>query len=246
MNVAARFRIVSMLAVAQAFCATALADEWRYTMSTYVLGAGIDGETQVGPVTADIDYSFGDILENLDLGLMGAYRAENDRLAWTADLMYTSSSAEDVAPGGIRYKAELDQIIASVDLAYRFDERVEFLGGFRYNSLDADVGAFPPGGAAIRRGDSQDWVDPYIGARATLPFNESLSLILRGDVGGFDVGSDLAWQVVARLEWRLARSLLASAGYRILDTDYEDGSGASLFRYDVAMSGVLVGFGWQF
>jgi hypothetical protein len=35
-------------------------------------------------------------------------------------------------------------------------------------------------------------------------------------------------------------------GYRILDTDYEEGSGSGYFKYDVTMSGPGIGFGWRF
>jgi hypothetical protein len=70
--------------------------------------------------------------------------------------------------------------------------------------------------------------------------------VLCADVGGFDVGSELAWQAVVRLNWTISETLFATFGYRILDTGYEDGSGASLFRYDVTMSGPGIGMRWRF
>jgi hypothetical protein len=59
------------------------------------------------------------------------------------------------------------------------------------------------------RGD-KDWVDPYVGFNATLPLGEKLELVLRGDVGGFDVGAKLAWQAVVRLTWNSGETFFAT------------------------------------
>jgi hypothetical protein len=57
----------------------------------------------------------------------------------------------------------------------------------------------------------------------------------------------MAGRRARELEFRsFSETFFASVGYRILDTDYEDGSGASYFKYDVTMSGPGVGIGWRF
>ena len=40
------------------------------------------------------------------------------------------------------------------------------------------------------RSGSVDWVDPFVGARLRQLLAPGQNLTLRGDVGGFDVGSD--------------------------------------------------------
>ena len=55
-------------------------------------------------------------------------------------------------------------------------------------------------------------------------------------MGGFGVGSDLAWQLLGVLGYRLGDTWEVGAGYRYVDTDYD----ADGFTYDVAASGILV------
>jgi hypothetical protein len=66
------------------------------------------------------------------------------------------------------------------------------------------------------------------------------------DVGGFGIGSDFAWQLVSRFNWRPADAVDLFFGYRVLDADFEDGDGANRFLYDVQTSGPLLGFAWHF
>jgi opacity protein-like surface antigen len=96
--------------------------------------------------------------------------------------------------------------------------------------------------------ESQDWVDPIIGVRLTTGLTEKLSLRVRGDIGGFGIGSasDLVWNVVAVLGYQVSRRITLAAGYRILDVDYDKGSGLRLFEYDVTTSGPVVGLAFRF
>ena len=60
-------------------------------------------------------------------------------------------------------------------------------------------------------------------------------------VGGFGVGSDLAYQILVGLLYPLSDSVQLGIGYRHLDLDYEDGD----FAYDVATSGPIAGIVWS-
>ena len=51
------------------------AEEWQHELAPYLWGAAMSGNATVGAATADVDMSFGDILDNLEMGFMGAYRA---------------------------------------------------------------------------------------------------------------------------------------------------------------------------
>jgi hypothetical protein len=236
---------VAIAALVFSSAALAQGQDWERTMVIYLLGAGMDGQVQIGPVTTDIDQSFSDILENLDFGVMGSFHARREQLAHTLDVVYVGLGVTTTGPAGARFEAEVDQLIASYDIAYFLGERLEVLAGARYNSLDTTLDVRGPFG--VRSADKDiDWIDPYVGVRSTLPLGDSFSLTLRGDVGGFDVGSKLAWQAVVRLDWWFHENFAGMLGYRVLDTDYEDGSGASLFRYDVMISGPMLGFGWKF
>ena len=112
------------------------------------------------------------------------------------------------------------------------------LAGLRYwnYSLDVDVFSF---GVADR---DRDWVDPVVGARGTAELNEDWSLQWRGDIGGFGVGSDFSFQLLAGLRYAFHESGHLAFGYRHLDVDYDDDG----LVYDSAFSGPILGLLWGF
>ena len=69
--------------------------------------------------------------------------------------------------------------------------------------------------------------------------------MLRGDIGGFDVGSRFSWNLLGAYSWQIgARDGLTYSGilgYRLLSVDYVQGSGAARSEYDVLQHGPLMG-----
>ena len=57
-------------------------------MWVYLLGVGIEGTTGIGPVETEIDLSFGDILDHLELSAMGLFRARKGRWAFLGDAVF--------------------------------------------------------------------------------------------------------------------------------------------------------------
>lgn len=221
-------------------------DEWQHTLAAYLFGAGLDGRSQIGAVSTEIDASFSDIVENLEFGAMAAWRAKKGDIAVTVDAMYVGLGGDDEGPLGTQFDVEVDQIIVGADVSFRASKPFEFLVGARYMSMDMSLETRTPGGATTQRSQKEDWIDPYVGASTTLPISDAWSFTLRGDIGGFGVGSDLAWNAVARFNWAFSENASAVLGYRILDVDYENGSGNDLFVYDMSESGPVAGFTWKF
>jgi len=131
---------------------------------------------------------------------------------------------------------------------------VDLYAGARYWDikweLDMDItpGVLAIVPSSVSKGRSSNWVDPLVGARMDLAFSEDLSLMLRGDIGGFGVGSgsDLAWQVVAGLDWQVNDHMTIGAGYRVVDVDYTDGSGADRTVIDLTFLGPYIGASFAF
>jgi hypothetical protein len=109
--------------------------------------------------------------------------------------------------------------------------------------LDVDI---PLLGLSRRVEKSKDWIDPIIGARFRADLSKKFSLAVRGDIGGFSVGSDFTWNASAILGYHFSQTVSAWLGYRALGVDYESGSGFSKFKYDVIMQGPIVGLGFHF
>jgi len=214
-------------------------DGWRHSLALYFLAAGLDGESTIKGLDADVDVSFSDIWDHLEAGAMLAYRAESQRYALTLDLIYMGLAGEK-DKGPLSTDVELDELVVEVDGCLRVNPRTDVLVGARYWGLDGELEISGPGSGQSADGQ-ESWVDPLVGARHTLPFSENLSLTVRGDVGGFGLGSDFSWQALARLNWDISSAVTLTAGYRVVDVDYSDGSGSDEFRYDVMTSGVLAG-----
>ena len=131
--------------------------------------------------------------------------------------------------------------ILEAGLFYRFgkaERHFDALAGVRYLRLDVEIDAGP---LPTLSGD-KDWVDPFVGGRFRLGLSEKWALSLRGDIGGFDVGSELTWNVAAVLGYRLSEKTTMVFGYRHLDIDYDEGN----FVFDGQFSGPYLGMSFRF
>lgn len=212
-------------------------NKWSFDATLYGLAAGMSGDVGLGRVDADVDVGFDDVLDNLEFGAMGKVRVGYERWALATDVIYMGLGA---SKNGV--SVDLDQWVVEPTLGYTVCKGFELLAGVRYNNLSVDVrgpfGRNPSG--------TEDWWDPIVGANLSLPFAKKFSLDLRGDIGGFGVGSDLTWQAFPSVSWHLSRSCSLHAGYRWVYTDYEDGSGRDRFKYDILTQGPQLGFTFHF
>ena len=67
-------------------------DQWEYEAMIYLWGAGLDATTQTG---GDIDISFSDIIDDLDLTFMGTFGAHKGKWSLLADVIYLDISQSD-------------------------------------------------------------------------------------------------------------------------------------------------------
>ena len=74
-------------------------------------------------------------------------------------------------------------------------------------------------------------------------------MIVGGDIGGFGAGSDFAWSALGLVGYRfemLGLDSSALVGYRALGQDFDTGSGANKFKWDVTMHGPIIGLVTRF
>jgi hypothetical protein len=133
---------------------------------------------------------------------------------------------------------------------------IDLLAGARYWRQDVDInlaltGTLDVAGLtlsrtrAIARAGDVDWVDPLVGLRLRHQLAPGQELVLRGDIGGFDVGSQFSWNALAAYSFQIGTyygmTYSGVIGYRALSVDFEKGSGVSRYEYDVIQHGPLVG-----
>jgi hypothetical protein len=227
-----RSGLAAIALLAAAFPQLTDASEWTFDVTLYGLAAGMSGDLTVRGVNADLDVGFDTIWDNLDFGAMGKVRAGYGRWGFAADVIYMGLEA---SKNGVR--AEMDQWVVEPSVGYTVRPGFEVLAGARYNNLNGEIsgpfGRHPSG--------TQDWWDPIVGANLAFPVSSKVTLAFRADIGGFDVGSDLTWQAFPSVNWRFSKLASLQAGYRWVYTDYETGSGATLFRYDILTQGPQLG-----
>jgi opacity protein-like surface antigen len=85
-------------------------------------------------------------------------------------------------------------------------------------------------------------VDPIIGFRVHHDLNEKWFVRALADIGGFGVSSDITWQGMASLGYRVTDNASVGLGYRGIGTDYTSGG----TTYDVISHGLLLGFEYKF
>jgi hypothetical protein len=218
-------------------------DGWRHEIAPYVWGAAMEGSAAVRGVDAHVDMSFGDILDHLELGFMGMYRASKDQLSFGVDVVYMGLGEHGRGPRGFASAdIDVDQIAVAFDAGYAMSDQLTLLGGLRYNDVSVDLDVNGPLGEHRRAKGDEQWLDPYLGASYRIPFNDQWSATLRGDIGGFGIGSDFAWQAQAVLRWQATPTFGLLAAYRYFDMDYEK----DRFKYDMATSGPALGVVFTF
>ena len=223
------------------------AADWTHEIAPYLWGAGLEGTTAVGPVSADLDASFSDILGALEIGFMGSYRGQGDRMSVLFDFVYSGLGGDGKGPGdAVKADVDIDQLVLEGDLGYALTENLHGFVGLRYVDLETRIKLKGPLGNTESARDKVDWVDPVIGLYYIWPVSDQWSLSLRGDIGGFGVGSEFSWQAVGMLRWQFSEGLGALLAYRYLSMDYEDGKGVGYFEYDMSMQGPALGVVFSF
>lgn len=239
--------------------ATSTTEAWQFEFTPYLFGAGLEGATGVGFVTADVDASFGDILENLDSGFMAMFEARKGPWVLALDGVYFNLKDQKTSswqgPGGIGtatgvLEAGMTEQVYQLAVGYRVlddQTRLDVIGAGRYTRLDTDLDlvvttgpVFPDGTRSLSA--SESWWDPVIGIRVLVPLAERWTFVGYADVGGFGVGSDITYQAIAGVNWQFAQSWLAKAGYRYFYQDYQDNG----FVWDMAAHGFYLGVGFRF
>ena len=253
-----RARVVSLLAIGMLIAGTVSVaraaeddpDAWHFRVTPYAWAPGLYGDVTVRGRSADLDASFLDILDKTDsiVGISAHMEVTKGRFGVFGDIFYVKTEVEDAGAINldvttrmwfIDFGGQFRVLDTTVDRVPGFT--VDVYGGGRYTFLELDLDT--PGVPSANQ--SREWIDPIVGARVGIHFSEHVFLLFAGDVGGFGVGSDFAWQILGLFGYKWQASGVewaVVAGYRALGQDYTAGSGPTRFRWDVVMHGPVLGF----
>jgi hypothetical protein len=206
--------------------------DWRLT-PLYYWSINMGGNQSSGSENPPVDTN------DYEFKFEGAFSADfggvyDNRWGFVADLIWVDMSNTNKARDS---KMEFSYLQAELDGFYRIPigrQSVDWLVGLRYYDTDFELTPSSIGG-------EKDWVDPIVGARWGWSMSERWSLVVRGDVGGFGIGSDLSWQVYALADWQPWQHVSFTGGLRALGIDYRAGEESNLFAYDITVWGPLAG-----
>ncbi len=130
--------------------------------------------------------------------------------------------------------------------------RVQMLGGLRYYSVNTSaILSLPNINPVLQDSQGEQWVDLFVGMRAIAELKSGVDAFVRGDIGGFGIGSSSnhAWNMTAGVTTEFIWGSNLVLGYRVFDLDQSlhGGTGSPQgFGFDAVMHGPVLGLTFQF
>ncbi len=223
-------------------------DQWHLSVSPYLWLPGVHGTLGALGRDASFSASPSDLLSKFKFGILGVAEVRRNRILANMDLMFMRLGDDSAIPYPPALNAVTANLTANLFLltpkvGYRLIDdkkiKVDFLTGLRYWHLNESVN-FTPSVLNLNFSKSHNLVDPLVGGRIEAALSPKTVFTVAGDVGGWGTGSQLEYQVVGLLGYKLKPSMTLQAGYRYLYINYETGGPAGGF-FNTAMSGVLLG-----
>ncbi len=232
---------------------------WTLLVSPYGWAASLRGKGSLAGVSTHIDVPFSEILDHLDIAVMGNVEATNGRFGFYLDGQYVETSQTEelyrhrIAVGitttrlsaGVFFK--LHEIALEGTTVFGRPRTISFepTAGVRWTKLAGDIGVL-----GIGFGKSSDWYDPFIGLRINADLTDRWNLFAEADAGGTGP-SQYSLQGQVYLGYRtllFGHETVLRAGYRAIYQNYqaEDFTRRGRFRGDVTQHGPAVGLTMRF
>jgi len=222
--------------------------EWSFQLTPYFWMAGINGQVGAfGAPAVDVDMSFGDIFEALNIAAMVAGEVRYGRFSLTTDVTYLRTTTDNATPRGLlandvelRTRTMQATALAGLAMIDREGLRLDVVAGPRlwYVEDRLSFGGGSLDGRAFN--DSGVWVDGMAGAKGHVDLTDNLRLVGMGLIG--TGGSQFGWDALGVLSYRVDEGISLAAGYRAISVDFRSGS----FVYDVTIKGPILGASFRF
>jgi len=237
----------------------ALAQENWTEVGLYGHMLGIEGDATIGNVTTDVDVSFSDILDNLDIGGMGFVEHRRGKWSFIGDVAYLKFSDEETISrtpvSSTTLDAEFAQTLVEGFVGYRVFAQdkgksqfgIDLLGGARYNKidveLDARVSVLGLTTSASRNPD-EDWVDGVVAFRVQYGHDNGWGVSAWADIG--DGSDSSSYQLMGIVSYRFKNNIRVFGGYRLYNLEYTGDTGGRRFDVDLDYTGPMFGVSYRF
>jgi len=223
-------------------------DRWHFGFAPYFYLTGISGTVGARGRQLNLDASFGNVWENLDVGLMGTFEARKNRFVFLNDLIWVKLSQQRNTPGPLfsTAKVGINLFILDPEAGYRVlrSDRgsLDILGGLRIWSVETNVNVTTGLLAGFDVSERKTWAAPVIGLRGLIRLSSKFYFTSKFDIGG-GIGADFTTQVFAGVGYRITPHIALVGGYRYLLVDYDNDTG---FIFNTRMNGFVFGVKFDF
>lgn len=233
---------------------------WKYSISPYIWGLGMNGTIGVGARRAHLDQTFGDVLAKLNIAGMLWLDAHNGKFGVFLNSLYASMSDEanqgpfsvhdrnqfTLVSGGLSYEVYEYCFGSNSRAPSRF--LIEPYAGFRYTANQVSL-KFSTPSLSVTANNNQYWTDPIAGARFISQFSNGMEVNLSGDIGGINASNQYSYNIIGLLGYQpqtYMKNTTWYLGYRILDQVYKTGNGLQRFSWNMKLTGPLIGAAFTF
>ena len=239
-------------AVAPAKNSVTAESPWESSLQVdgWLVDMNIGLEHTASGLSTSVFLGIDDILNNLDwiVPISGDFRYK--QIGFMPSLVALKISGGQTSPGPLYNRANIELQMGVLDLPfyYRIVDQpktsLDVLAGARLLWMDLDVKLTggPLGAAAGPASAGTDvtiW-DGIVGLRLEHNFNEKLYCSLYGDVGTGT--SDLTWQFLGSIGYRVTENVSMITGYRYLGYELGDDDA----DVDITAKGIQVSLNWEF
>jgi hypothetical protein len=212
-------------------------DQWHLSVSPYLWFPGVHGTIGAYGRQAGFKASPSDLLSHFRFGLMGAVEARRNRFIANMDLMWIRLRADNAVPfppalSAVSATVKATEFILTPKVGFRLIDayrlKIDALAGIRYWYFGENL-QFNPSVLGLNFSKSQNWVDPVVGGRIQAGLAPKVVMTVAGDAGGWGTGSQLEYQIVGLLGYKVKPNMTLQGGYRYLYVDKERSGPAGAF-----------------
>lgn len=216
-----------------------ISEDWSFEFTPYAWLAGVDADVTVGNREAEVNPSFSDLLDNLDLAAAFLTTAQYNRWVLWGQVDYLSLDSGDVDTRlNVDARAKSKSLFVTTAVGYQFDGFVEgstidALIGTRYLHVKNKLSL----GNFETDSKTRDLLDAVLVLRPSFPLGEKWRFNPTLSIGAGD--SDLTYELQPQFQYQFSENFAARFGYRKLYYDIDKKN----FEFDGTFEGFLLGVG---
>jgi len=221
--------------------------DWNYNAGLYGWFAGMTGTVGVANQQQQFKVTLSELMKNLTFTAGTHFEAQNPKVVLILDGFYfgVKMDAEEVTlANGSSFtpdvSIDLDEWLVEGSVGYRITPEISVLISTRIFGINTELISTDQTLASVNK----TWAAFYLGGRYLKDFTKKWYGSIRADAG---YGADgFVYFANAAVGYRFSKLFSMTLAYRILNMNYDAGSGLEYFLYDATASGLGLGLVFSF